>query len=1089
MGRTTKEIISDYLTKRSAFNKEEDVRANFSTVLTELSHAIGFNLNLTGHEVVSAHGGSADSVYDNVVFEYKSPMKFNTQHGIDEAVYGRTTEITDRGLFHYLVNFSLDENSRYSDEEFLASIKLKIGVGFDGYKFVFCRFVDSESKINLYEKHKTNSFGKISTSQPLKFDVEVIDDFNVGMKKLLLVLRSTTRFRLSGKTLLSKFGPSSQLCKNCVSKIYDSLEKNLTSNPRVSTLYDEWNRIFGDIYGEIETDFTKIKQPICEFYNLPNTINVRKTLFTIQTYYNLVLKLLVSDLFESLKDPSLAKKTNYTKNELNLLFSGRLATEYKVDNFFEISYFEWFIYAIDFDNSIITDLLLDIQTIETTASVIRPEIVEDSFREMYEGLMPLELRHLMGEYYTPGWLVEFVLDKSGYKGQKDKTILDPCCGSGTFITHAIKLLRNNNEFSTDVFIKTATSNIVGYDINPITVISAKTNYLLSLGDISTSNEVFSLPIYMCDSILVPTVHAKQKASTNSIIVNTVVGKFELPVFKTRFESDLFLKEVSKCVENYSFDEFIEYVKNNLKISFDDVNMEVTKKFYNKVCELHLTSKDGYWGIILKNSFAPLFAKGGYDFVVGNPPWIAWKAMSDTYRIQTLDIWLSYDIFNKNAYDKITTHDDFAMAVTYVSIDHYCKNDGTVAFVLPQTFLKASKGGEGFRKFRITRDGQDIPFSVDEVYDMDEIKPFRGFATNRASVLVFKKGEEMIYPMHKYFLCKKSGKEFIDHNDSYSAAQNKFYTVTMDAKPINNNDIRSPWLTLTKEQQELADNFLGKSDYSGRKGIEPCGAKGIYLVNITNEKDGLIRIENYIERSRLPEAIALGVHPGYVEKDHVYPMVGGRNIAKWGITSYIYMLVPHYNSGKSIYTGIPESELKINYPKTFDWLNYFHDLLLSTRITSGKFFNKDTQPFYRLDNVGPYTFSKYHVVWREQNKNMVACVIGNIDDPFLGEKSVVFDSKVLFCSLDVEEEAHYLCALLNSKTISNIIDSYTISTNRGIDILKNIKISKYDSSDAQHRKLAELSKQAHNNFVANIDNSSLEDEIEEAVLDLFNKEDK
>ena len=49
-------------------------------------------------------------------------------------------------------------------------------------------------------------------------------------------------------------------------------------------------------------------------------------------------------------------------------------------------------------------------------------------------------------------------------------------------------------------------------------------------------------------------------------------------------------------------------------------------------------------------------------------------MSDTYRKQTLDIWLSYDIFNKSAYDKITTHDDFAMAVTYVSIDHYCKNN-------------------------------------------------------------------------------------------------------------------------------------------------------------------------------------------------------------------------------------------------------------------------------------------------------------------------------------------------------------------------------------------------------------------------------
>lgn len=116
-------------------------------------------------------------------------------------------------------------------------------------------------------------------------------------------------------------------------------------------------------------------------------------------------------------------------------------------------------------------------------------------------------------------------------------------------------------------------------------------------------------------------------------------------------------------------------------------------------------------------------------------------MSDTYRIQTLDIWLSYGIFEKNSYDKITTHDDFAMAVTYVSLDHYCKENGELVFILPQTFLKAAKGGEGFRKFCITRDGLSIPFSVEEVYDMLKINPFKGIASNRASVIKFKKNKK------------------------------------------------------------------------------------------------------------------------------------------------------------------------------------------------------------------------------------------------------------------------------------------------------------------------------------------------------------
>ena len=130
-------------------------------------------------------------------------------------------------------------------------------------------------------------------------------------------------------------------------------------------------------------------------------------------------------------------------------------------------------------------------------------------------------------------------------------------------------------------------------------------------------------------------------------------------------------------------------------------------------------------------------------------------MSDTYRTATLEIWLSYGIFEKSAYDKITSHDDFAMAVTYVSLDHYLKDNGYTAFVLPQTFVKSIKGGEGFRKFKITRDELDTPFAIIETYDMLGISPFKGEAANRTSVYVFEKNRQMTYPMKNYFECYNS----------------------------------------------------------------------------------------------------------------------------------------------------------------------------------------------------------------------------------------------------------------------------------------------------------------------------------------------
>ena len=146
-------------------------------------------------------------------------------------------------------------------------------------------------------------------------------------------------------------------------------------------------------------------------------------------------------------------------------------------------------------------------------------------------------------------------------------------------------------------------------------------------------------------------------------------------------------------------------------------------------------------------------------------------------------------------------------------------------------------------------------------------------------------------------------------------------------------------------------------------------------------------------------------------------------------------------------------LKVNFQKTYDWLYYFKDLLLETRIRSGKFFDKDQFPFYRLDNVGDYTFYDYKVVWKEQSKKLTSAVISSMDDEYLGNKQILTDSKVLFVPLNNKNEAYYLCGILNSKTIGEIVEAYTIDTQRGVDIVKNIKIPLYDDNNSLNKQIA------------------------------------
>lgn len=48
-----------------------------------------------------------------------------------------------------------------------------------------------------------------------------------------------------------------------------------------------------------------------------------------------------------------------------------------------------------------------------------------------------------------------------------------------------------------------------------------------------------------------------------------------------------------------------------------------------------------------------------------------------------------------------------------------------------------------------------------------------------------------------------------------------------------------------------------------------------------------------------------------------------------------------------------------------------------------------------------------------------------------------------------DEAYYISAILNSQSIRDVIDAYTVNFDRGIDILKNIRIPKFDIDNSLH----------------------------------------
>jgi hypothetical protein len=175
-------------------------------------------------------------------------------------------------------------------------------------------------------------------------------------------------------------------------------------------------------------------------------------------------------------------------------------------------------------------------------------------------------------------------------------------------------------------------------------------------------------------------------------------------------------------------------------------------------------------------------------------------------------------------------------------------------------------------------------------------------------------------------------------------------------------------------------------------------------------------------------------------------------------------------------------MKLRYKKTWSYLiNFIQDLvrrggepykskLKPYREGKSKKAKKKAKkiapPFYWLFNVGP-SLAPYKVVWKNiagaitgKATEFTCTVISSINDKFLGKKLMIPNVKLMLIPLKKEEEAHYVCSILNSSITSLFVGSYVIETGISTHITANIRIPKFDPTNSLHQKLSQLSQKAH-----------------------------
>ena len=315
----------------------------------------------------------------------------------------------------------------------------------------------------------------------------------------------------------------------------------------------------------------------------------------------------------------------------------------------------------------------------------------------------------------------------------------------------------------DELVQKLLANVVGFDLNPLAVIAARTNFLLALGTLIRHAPKIEIPVYLCDSLLTPGEFASEGqiefmgaalhegggelTLPNGRVwhVDTAEGRFSFPaavVEKDRIETVCALLEASIQV-GHTQAQFVEKLRQDVG-RLESGAEKLLVNVFARIVRLKADGKNGIWARFLKNQFAPVFVgTSGFDFIIGNPPWVNWQSLSDDYRAKTLKLWQDYGLFSLEgqAARMGGGKKDLAMLFTYVCMDNYVRAGGRLGFIITQTLFKTKGAGDGFRRFQL---GDKEPFQVLQVDDLSEFQPFEG-ATNRTAIVTFQKGRATKYP--------------------------------------------------------------------------------------------------------------------------------------------------------------------------------------------------------------------------------------------------------------------------------------------------------------------------------------------------------
>ena len=305
----------------------------------------------------------------------------------------------------------------------------------------------------------------------------------------------------------------------------------------------------------------------------------------------------------------------------------------------------------------------------------------------------------MGEYYTPRWLAKAITEEL-ITDPVNTRVLDPACGSGTFIESAVQhFIANTEDMPTGERLSKLRECVTGIDLHPVAVQLAKATWLMASQPViraareaGEGGEEIIAPIHLGDSLqlrydnsqLIGQSYIELKTSE---VLDESEGEvvFQVPLKLARQVErfDNLMLSLAEAIDNS--DDTGRILDDHSIVERDE--REPLEMTIDNMRKLHNVGRNHVWAYYLRNMSRPaVISEQKVDAIIGNPPWLVYRESAGIIRNELES--LSRNQYQIWAGGRFAPYQDVATLFFCRAADLYLRPGGQIGMVLPHSVLRS-----------------------------------------------------------------------------------------------------------------------------------------------------------------------------------------------------------------------------------------------------------------------------------------------------------------------------------------------------------------------------------------------------------------